>query len=122
MSEAHANIKPQQSLTVETLTGKVSFQIIATLLGGTLLICALLSKLFLDTPGGEISGMIGGVATILLAGPLVVGAVRDLARGQTHMKELVALAVLAAFVMGWYIEAGAIAFFMIISVLIESRT
>ena len=38
------------------------------------------------------------------------------------MIELVALAVLAAFAIGHYQEAAAIAFFMIISELIENRT
>ena len=118
----------EQASSVETQTGRVGFQIMATLLGGTLLICALLAKLLFDSPSGEVSGMIGGVATLLLAGPLVWMAIVELVQGKTHLNVLVALAVVAAFAMGaqvkgWgYLEAGAIAFFMIISVLIENRT
>ncbi len=109
-----------ENTQVESATGRVSLGILATLLGGTLLICALLAKFLYDSP--DTSDMLAAVATILLGAPLVWVALKDLAAGHYHMNELVALAVLAAFVQGWYVEAGSIAFFMIISVLIENRT
>ncbi|HEX7010666.1 MAG TPA: HAD-IC family P-type ATPase, partial [Phycisphaeraceae bacterium] len=115
---AHDYVK--QDLQVEAATGRISLQIMATLLGGTLLICALIARYTYDSP--DISAMLAGVATILLGAPLVWVALKDLAQGHYHMNELVALAVLAAFAQGWYLEAGAIAFFMILSVLIENRT
>jgi len=104
---------------VEAQTGRASVQIIATFSGGTLLVTALVAKLFYHNDLGSLMGM---VAAILLGAPLVWRAVQDLYHGHTHMDELAALAVIAAFATGSYLEAGAIAFFMIISTLIEHRT
>ena len=59
---------------------------------------------------------------LLLGAPLIWTAVKNLWRGQMHMDELVAMAVLAAIAIGDYREAGLIAFFMIIVELIESRS
>ncbi len=109
-----------EDLALKSKTGKVSVEIIATLLGGTLLICALIARMTFDNV--DPSDLLAGIATVLLGTPLVWVALKDLWQGHMHMNELVALAVLAAFAKGWYIEAGFIAFFMIISVLIENRT
>lgn len=111
-----------EDLALKSKTGRVSVEIVATLLGGTLLICALIAKMIFDSPDNDQSNLLAGVATVLLGTPLVWVALKDLWQGHMHMNELVALAVLAAFAKGWYIEAGFIAFFMIISVLIENRT
>ena len=110
---------------LDTATGRISYQIIATLVGGVLLICSLLAELIWDygrVEAGPYSSVLAFVSAILLGTPLVVVAVKDMLRGQMHMNELVALAVFAAFANGRYQEAAAIAFFMILSVLIESRT
>lgn len=115
---AHDYVK--DDLQLKEATGRISFQIMGTLLGGTLLICAVIAQFIYHTE--DLADMLAFVATILLGGPLVWVALKDLWRGHYHMNELVALAVTAAFVMGWYIEAGAIAFFMILAVLIENRT
>ncbi|MEX2672307.1 MAG: cation-translocating P-type ATPase [Phycisphaeraceae bacterium] len=115
---AHNYIK--DDLQVEAQTGRVGFQILVTLLGGTLLICALIASFSFDSP--DTGDILAGIATVLLGGPLVWVALKDLAQGHYHMNELVALAVVAAFAAGWYLEAGFIAFFMIIAVLIENRT
>jgi Zn2+/Cd2+-exporting ATPase len=109
-----------EDLALKSKTGRVSVEIIATLLGGALLICALIAKMTFDN--NDPSDLLAGIATILLGTPLVWVALKDVWQGHMHMNELVALAVLAAFAKGWYIEAGFIAFFMIISVLIENRT
>jgi Cd2+/Zn2+-exporting ATPase len=109
-----------EDLALKSKTGKVGVEIIATLLGGTLLICALIARMTFDN--ADPSDLLAGIATVLLGAPLVWVALKDLWQGHMHMNELVALAVLAAFAKGWYIEAGFIAFFMIISVLIENRT
>ena len=115
---AHDYIK--DTAQIESATGKVGFQIMATLLGGTLLICALIASFIYDTPAT--ADMLAAIATILLGAPLVWVALKDLWAGHYHMNELVALAVVAAFAQEWYLEAGSIAFFMIIAVLIENRT
>ncbi len=109
-----------EDLALKSKTGRVSVEILATLLGGTLLICALIAKLTFDNE--DPSNLLACIATVLLGAPLIWVALKDLWQGHMHMNELVALAVLAAFAKGWYIEAGFIAFFMIISVLIENRT
>jgi len=115
---AHDFVKDE--LQLEARTGRISIEIMGTLFGGVLLICALIARLTFDSP--HTSDLLAMAATILLGAPLVYVAVKDLATGHMHMNELVALAVFAAFAVGEYIEAGAIAFFMILSVLIENRT
>jgi Cd2+/Zn2+-exporting ATPase len=62
------------------------------------------------------------ISVILLATPLVVAAARDLIAGKAGMNALVALAVIGAVSSGKYQEAAAVAFFMIVSSLIEKRT
>ncbi|MCC7204696.1 MAG: cation-translocating P-type ATPase [Phycisphaeraceae bacterium] len=100
--------------------GRMSLQILATLLGGTLLLCAFAARFIYDSPMH--SDLLAAGAAVLLGMPLVVGSARDLIEGHMHFQELIALAVLAAIVKGAYLEAGSVAFFTIISVLIESRT
>lgn len=122
---AHEEIKG--SLRVAEETGRISFAIALTLLGGMLLLCAVVAKfLFPAGPGegleNDYAQILAMIATILLGTPLIWTALKDLWVGHMHMNELVALAVLAAFAMGWYLEAGFVAFFTIISVLIENRT
>ncbi len=125
---AHDHVK--HDLQLESETGRLSIQIIATLLGGVLLVCSILARLvFADDFHATFLAMISAV---LLGAPLVWVALKDLANGHAHMNELVALAVMAAFAKGAvgqsdsffndYQEAALIAFLMIISVLIESRT
>ncbi len=115
---AHDYVK--DGLELDGNAGKIGFEIAATLFGGALLICALIAKFTFDTE--DPSKLLAGIATVLLGTPLVWVALKDLWQGHMHMNELVALAVLAAFAKGWYIEAGFIAFFMILSVLIENKT
>ncbi len=67
----------------------------------------------------DVSAAIGAVILII---PILREAIRDLLRGELRMNELVALAVLAAFVQGDFRTAGVVAFFMLISVVIETRT
>ena len=115
---AHEHVKGD--LHLESATGRVSLQILATLVGGMLLLCAVTAKFLYDNSFYE--DTLGAIAAVLLGAPLIWVAVKDLINGHMHMNELVALAVLAAFAKGMYLEAGAIAFFMILSVLVENRT
>lgn len=68
---------------------------------------------------GDLSAAIGA---LMLALPILITAARDLIEGHVHMDELVAIAVLAAMAQGDFRTAGVIAFFMLISVVIETRT
>ncbi len=67
----------------------------------------------------EFSATLGA---IFLALPIFWVAVQDLFEGHMHMDELVALAVLAAMAKGDFRTAGVVAFFMLISQVIETRT
>ena len=65
----------------------------------------------------------------VLAMPIIYTAVKDLFSGKVYMNELVALAILAALAGGNYQtagghfqNAGVIAFFLLITIIIESRT
>ncbi len=121
---AHDYVK--EGLAVESATGRVSLEILATLVGGTLLICSVIAQILFASPASDGTNFpataLAFLSAILLGAPLVWVSLKELADGHTHMNELVALAVLAAFAIGEYQEAAAIAFFMIISVLIENRT
>jgi Zn2+/Cd2+-exporting ATPase len=102
-------------------THSANAMIIATFLGGVLLLAAYIAAI--PGLGMAIQGdLVALVAAIILAIPLVYDAIRDLIRGHAEMNELVALAVVAAIVSGEYHEAGVIAFFMIMGSLIEHRT
>lgn len=68
---------------------------------------------------GDVSALIGA---LILAAPIFRTAVVDLFRGRLRMNELVALAVLATMVQGDFRTAGVVAFFMLISQVIEMRT
>jgi len=67
----------------------------------------------------DVSAAIGAV---ILAIPIFSAAIKDLLRGEMHMDELVALAVLAAMTQGDFRTAGVVAFFMLMSLVIESRS
>ena len=118
MAKAHGYVK--DGLQLASMTGKVSYQILATLIGGVLLVCSFVASYVFESPAQ--SAILGALAAILLGAPLVFVAVKDLISGHMHMNELVALAVIAAFATQQYQEAAAIAFLMILSVLIENRT
>ena len=68
---------------------------------------------------GDVAAMIGAV---LLSYPIMITALRDLRKGKLTTNELVAIAVLASFASGQYQEAGIVAFFMLLSEIIEKRT
>lgn len=129
---AHAHLKE-----IEAETLKASTLLIGTLLGGLLVIAsfvitnptvarALFQMDLTPGPDGTIhnpyADILALVGAIMLGTPLVWHALKCLSHGHMHMDELVALAVLAAIALGEYQEAGIIAFFMIISNLIETRT
>ncbi len=74
-------------------------------------------------PSNPLAGDVcAAVGAAILVAPILVNAVRDLRHGHVHMDELVALAVLAAMAQGDFRTAGVIAFFMLVSMVIETRT
>lgn len=96
------------------------WQIGATLVGGTLLICSVIAQFLWQKE--LYPALPAALAMLMLGAPLVVAAVQDLLRGEAGMNALVALAVIGAAATGKYQESAAIAFFMIVSGLIEKRT
>jgi len=129
---AHAHLKE-----IEAETTKASALLIATLMGGMLVV----SSFVIDFPfvaqtlfqhdiatgidgrtGSPYSQIMALFGALLLGTPLVWHALQCMLHGHAHMEELVALAVVAALALGEYQEAGIISFFMVISNLIETRT
>ena len=102
------------------LGGWLRVQIVSTLVGGTLLLCSLAAGWLWKQP--FFAALPAALAVLLLGGPLVAAAARDLFAGKAGMNALVALAVIGAMASGNYQEAAAVAFFMIVSSLIEKRT
>ena len=118
---------------IEAETAKASWLLIGTLMGGMLVVCSYVvdfplvaRTLFQQDMTGRThsiySDVIALMGVLLLGTPLVWHALKCLSHGHMHMDELVALAVVAAVALGEYQEAGIIAFFMVISNLIETRT
>ncbi len=117
--------------SVEAQTGRASALLIATLLGGVLVLTSfLVTWIFKDytkvAPDGSTVNfyrdLISLAGALLLGAPLIWNAAAHLFRSEMHMDELVALAILAAIAIGKYQEAGLVAFFMILSMLVETRT
>src|SRR5205814_9491960 len=63
--------------------------------------------------GHTVSSASALIGAVLLGYPIVVTAIKDLARGILSINELVAIAVLAAFASGDYRTDGVVAFFML---------
>lgn len=117
---------------VNDQTGRAGSQIIATMIGGILVLNSFVAQwLFPAQP--FYSDVLAFIGALVLGIPLLKHAAQGLWEGHAHMDELVGLAFLAAFAQGAYARseghleggyqaAGAIAFFMIISTLIENRT
>ncbi len=121
---AHEHLHFKHDMTAEETRGKqlrVSIALLGTLAGGVLLINSGLGQLFYGKGSfnTELFAMLGA---ILLGAPIVVHAIVSLLRGESHMDELAALGIVAAFAVGEYVAAGLIGFFMLLSELVETRT
>ncbi len=91
-------------------------------IGGILILNSFLAKFIFYDEASIASGVSAIAGAIILSTPIAIAAINDIARGKYYMNELVALALMAAFVMGKFQEAGVIAFFMLIAITIEERT
>jgi Cd2+/Zn2+-exporting ATPase len=109
---------------------RVSIALLGTLAGGMLLLSSSVSNFFYGV-GSFNTTVLAMIAAVLLGAPIVWHAAKSILHGESHMDELVALAIIACFVTAGqggkppsenYITAGVIAFFMLLSELIESRT
>lgn len=97
----------------------------AALFGGILVLDSYLAGLLFSVRIDQFTmDLFALVGAVILSIPIYWEAGRDLFRGVVGMNELVALALLGAFASGPsnYRTAGAVAFFMLISITIEKRT
>lgn len=114
-------------LSVKSETGRATAKMIATLLGGVLVCASFVAESVFGRQGDPEGAAfyrdsLAFVGALLLAVPLWWHALATLLTGHLHMDELVALAILAAMASGEYQTAGVVAFFLLISILIETRT
>lgn len=123
---AHEHLHFQENIAADYTHGRqvrVSIALLGTLAGGMLLISSGIARLsFVYGKGSDHAEFLAMVGALLLGAPIVLHAARSLIKRQAHMDELVALAILAAFATGSYGTAGIVAFFMLLSELIETRT
>ncbi len=112
---------PSATRTAEEQQRRTILRLIATFLGGALILNSYLATAWFeaDPARAEFSAMLGA---IFLGGWLVVDAIRDLLAGRATMRQLAGLAVASSFALGYYAEAGLVAFFLYMGTLIESRT
>ncbi len=135
MGHKHLNIKATEfdevamvgDVSTEGRQSRISLALFGTLAGGVLI----LNSIFMNLPlfswlygdyGRELSEMMAMGGAVLLGLPIVIHAIEGVVRGHMHMDELVALAVIAAFATGQYVEAGTVAFIMLLAELLETRT
>jgi len=121
---AHQHLHLQEDITAEYTHGKqirVSAALLGTLAGGVLLINSGIAG-FIYGRDSFNTEFLAIAAAILLGAPIVVHAIKSLIKKEAHMDELVALAIIAAFATQKYATAGIVAFFMLLSQLIETRT
>jgi len=97
--------------------GRVCFALIGGILtANSFILDALLPE---QEFAANMSALLGA---FILALPIIITAVKDLVRGKVYMNELVALAILAALVKADFQTAGIIAFFLLVTIIIETRT
>jgi len=106
--------------SVEAQTGRAGLLIIGILVGGVLVINSYIASWTFDNP--FYSNALALCGALLLGIPIIVHAVKHLSHGHMHMDELVALAVIAAITYADYKAAAAVAFFLLLANLIETRT
>lgn len=124
MAHKHLHIKEHELSHHDSTQGKkirVSAALIGTLTGGVLLIISIIAPFFYKGQP-DVVNLAAMAGAFLLAIPVVWHAIRCMLHGHMHMDELVALAIVAAFAMGEYIEAGLVAFIMLLGELMETRT
>ena len=117
--------------TVQKQTLRASVVMIGILLGGVLVIDSYVAdwvfrQYSTTDPQGKVwnfySDLLALLGALLLGIPIILHAAKELVHGQMNMDELVALAVIAAITAIDYKAAGAVAFFLLLANLVETRT
>jgi len=121
---AHQHLHFKEDISCERTHGKqirVSMALLGTLAGGMLLINSGIARFFYGSAAFN-TQLLAMAGAILLGAPIVLHAMKSLIKRESHMDELVALAIVAAFASQKYVTAGIVGFFMLLSELVESRT
>ncbi len=122
MTTATGHLLPEEHhMHSEAEQRVVALFLIGSFLGGALIINSYIAQYLFTEPQG-VQNLCGLLGALLLGTPIVVRAIRDLLRGERHMIELVAIAVVACFAIERYQEAGVVAFLMLLADLIQHRT
>jgi len=113
--------------SVKAQTGKATLLMVGILVGGLFVLLSYVAdSVFSDyaEPDGRnpYSDALALMGALLLGFPIVLHSIKELLCGHTNMDELVALAVIAALASMDYKAAGAVAFFLLLANLIETRT
>ncbi|NQZ56633.1 MAG: heavy metal translocating P-type ATPase, partial [Lentisphaeraceae bacterium] len=90
--------------------------------GGLIFIINAFIAQYFSEDDGFMASVSAGVAVIILLIPMLKTVIADLKEKSVKMHELVVLAVLASCTQGELITSACIAFFMLLSMIIESRT
>jgi Cd2+/Zn2+-exporting ATPase len=111
--------------SVEAQSNRASIKILGILMGGLLVVLSYVSDWIFGSythPNGrnEYSDGLALLGTLLLSLPIFAHAIKHFGHG--HMDELVALAIVAAIASQDYKAAGAVAFFLLLANLIETKT
>ena len=101
--------------------GHAKVNLALAVFGGILLVTSLLARKVYGTNDFRVT-LSAVLGALVLGLPICLAAARDLLRHRIHMDVIVALALLAAIVMQYYLEAGIIAFFMLLAITIEEKT
>ncbi|MEO0587439.1 MAG: HAD-IC family P-type ATPase [Planctomycetota bacterium] len=134
---------PTVELAPEHSERMVELKLVGTLLGGVILLCSIFAYfVFSDSISLTFAAqnqlknfyadLLALVAAVVLGVPIVVSAGAHVLRRSgliksnrsetANFEELVAVAFLASFAAGRYLEAAAVAFFMLLASFIEART
>ena len=113
--------------SIEKQTLRATLLILLILLGGVLVLTSYIASwLFASQTEADgtnfHSDLLALLGAILLGAPIIAHALKHLFHGHMHMDELVALAVIASITAIDYKAAGAVAFFLLLANLIETRT
>jgi len=84
------------------------------------LACLIMAEAMKWAGGSEaVANILGLTATAIAGGPIIWSAVKGLSQGRTNVNELVAMSIIGAVSLGWYVEAGLVALILQIGALIE---
>ncbi|MDX9702331.1 MAG: cation-translocating P-type ATPase [Candidatus Auribacterota bacterium] len=109
------------AISTELQQKLVAVRLLATFLGGTLILNAYLAQTVLRI-SPQVASLSAFIGAILLGTPIIAKSVRSLLKGTIHMEELVSIAIIGCFALEDYKTAGAVAFIMLGAELIQSRT